>query len=386
MLLSSNNLQTQANNEQCPVRKILTFNTSLRDLPLSDGLPENRILRREALIQELRRLDADVVCLQEVWIGQDVERITSELFDVYSHTYSKIHNPGRFGGNVPSQSGPSMAPCNYHDAMNFAKCAMRNKCIKKKYTDGQLYFCLNIHCNIEYKRLSQKCMTCVTSCSSRTFKLKKIYRNCIGNGLPAINMRTLNEPGILLLSKRPLLNAKYTDFHPYTKEFIERGYIEADTYDFGKVVCTHTTNNMEDYFEIELSRMGAFSNYVEQGHSERTELIETFGNSYPIIIAGDFNTGDSFGPLINSDLPQEFRYLARYFDVTPVKTCTLCWPHENIYNTLSKATLNTVVDHVFYKGHKVVAMSRVITPEYAVLFDTLPLSDHYGVMAVFSMC
>jgi endonuclease/exonuclease/phosphatase (EEP) superfamily protein YafD len=216
--------------------------------------------------------------------------------------------------------------------------------------------------------------------------IQTVVQKCVGVGLPGINMRTINTPGLLLLSKRPLINAKYSDFHPYTKELIERGYIEAETEDLGKFVCTHTTHNIPYYPEMELSRIGAFSTFTEQGRSERIELIQKFGHKNRLVLAGDFNVGDAFGPVINKDLPQEFNLLAKYFNVMPVKECTFCWPHVNIYTKSVEGKVQTIIDHVFYKGHKVVDMSRVIKPTDADLYGTFPLSDHNGVMATFSLC
>lgn len=352
-------------------------------MPLSSGLPLNRIARREAIIHELRRLDADVVCMQEIWIGQDVERIVRELSDLYSFSFSKLHLPGKLGGFLPSQEGPSMPPCNSFHIDEFTSCARRNKCIRRKYTRGQISACISFHCYYQFEMLSQKCVSCMVVGFSN---MRSMYQKCAGIGLPAINMRTMNEPGLLLLSKRPLVNARYTDFHPYTKEMIERGHIEADTEDLGKVVCTHNTADSHEYTELELSRRGIYSSFLEQGHSERTQLIKKFGHTYPLVLAGDFNTGDAFGPLINQEVPQEFSHLARAFDVSPLKQCTFCWPHENIYTKTTSAAQNSVIDHVFYKGHKVVKMLRVFTTDDAILMDNLPLSDHNGVLAVFSLC
>ncbi|XP_045174125.1 uncharacterized protein LOC123535483 [Mercenaria mercenaria] len=382
VIVSLKCLQTDAHFDQCPVRKVITYNAALLDHPLSSGLPNNRLLRREAIINELRRLDADVVCLQEVWIGQDVERIVTELSDQYTFSHSKLHVPGKLSGNLPCQDGPSMPPCNYHAINQFTNCVRKNKCLRRRLSQAQTYTCINFNCYHLYETLSQDCVGCMTASWQ---DISTVFQKCVGTGLPAINMRTVNAPGLLLLSKRPLHNAKYTDFHPFTKEFIERGYIEADTQDLGKVVCTHTTHSFPFYSEMELSRKGHFSSYLEQGRSERNELIKQFGNSYPMVLAGDFNIGDTFGPLINQDLPQEFCHLAKYFDVTPVKQCTICWPHENIYTKSSQGVLHTVVDHIFHRGHQVVKSLRVVTPDDATL-DNLPLSNHNGVMTVLSLC
>ncbi|KAL4223649.1 hypothetical protein ACF0H5_017117 [Mactra antiquata] len=368
-------------NGQCSTRSVLTYNTALLDNRLSPDIPNDRLLRREAIISELRRVDADVVCLQEVWIGQDVERFVDGLSDLYKHSHSKLHIPGKYGPVLPDQTGPSMAPCPNNDIMAFLRCGRRNRCFRQQ---GQrIVGCLHAHCYHIYVRLPQECLTCAaTSYKNRALA----QRNCMGNGQPAFNMMTINTPGLLILSKTPLYNAKYTDFHPYTTETIERGFLEADTPGLGKVVCTHVTMNYPLYYEIGLSYRGVFHSFWEQGHSERTELIETFGNTKSLILAGDFNTGDRFGPLINTDLPHEYCHLAKVFDNTPVKECTLCWPHENIYTKDLKSALNTVVDHVFYKGHTNINVERVIKPTDALIIDNIPLSDHNGVKATFLVC
>ena len=352
-------------------------------MPLTKRLGNTRITRRHGISFELRRMDADVVCLQEVWIGEDVEFLTKTLADVYPFSYSKLHHKGQ----VPPQIVPKVPPCNYLAASNFVTCIGRNKCIRKGNSIQQTYFCVVTTCFFEYLQLPQKCVSCVVSSFTQP---TEAFAKCVGYGLPTLGMRDINEPGLVLLSKTPLINTRYHDFHPATKEIIERGYLEADTPDLGKIVCTHTASYTPFYYEAELWVAGVYNSYIEQGDSERGQLIERFGNVSPLLLMGDFNIGDSFGPLVRPALPREFQYMAMAFDVIPLKQCTLCGPLFNPYNgragkSYSEVT-DTVVDHIFFKGHKVKDVVRVFTPLEAILLDGFPLSDHYGVMMVIEKC
>ena len=40
--------------------------------------------------------------------------------------------------------------------------------------------------------------------------------------------QTINNPGLVLLSRRPIRNMIYTDLHPNTKEMFERGVLQAE--------------------------------------------------------------------------------------------------------------------------------------------------------------
>ncbi|CAC5372693.1 unnamed protein product [Mytilus coruscus] len=67
------------------VHKFVTFNTALiQQSPFIDQ-------RRDALSEQLSKIDADVVCLQEVLPGSDVEKIVNDVKTVYPHSYSKLH-------------------------------------------------------------------------------------------------------------------------------------------------------------------------------------------------------------------------------------------------------------------------------------------------------
>ena len=53
--------------------------------------------------------------------------------------------------------------------------------------------------------------------------------------------RQINTPGLLLLSKRPLVDTAYTDLHPGTREVFEIGYLEAKVGSSGKHVRSINT-------------------------------------------------------------------------------------------------------------------------------------------------
>merc|ERR1719334_3035399 len=50
-----------------------------------------------------------------------------------------------------------------------------------------------------------------------------------------------NSPGLLVLSKEPMMNLEYTPFWPGKRQTLERGYIQANVSGVGKTLCTHMT-------------------------------------------------------------------------------------------------------------------------------------------------
>ncbi|KAH3884404.1 hypothetical protein DPMN_008382 [Dreissena polymorpha] len=365
--------------QTCPVRRVITYNTALLDHSLN-GIQNNRIERLDAIIQAIEKVDADLVCLQEVWIGQDVERMTHALKQQYPYSFSKIH----VGGVLPSQElARENPPCDTAQLSLFIWCASDNKCMKKK--PEKTFQCLQKNCFPFYVQLPQKCITCVVA-TMNFLKPFEIFPKCAYSKFPTPDSFTVNEPGLLLLSKLPIAEAGYTEYHPKTRCFIERGYLEANMVELGKVVCTHNTHYPEHYFEMDHIAIGTHASYLEQGIDERNQLIRNFGYVAPLIILGDFNVGGATGPFINDDLPEEFDRLCLYFDILPATQCSLCWPHENPYNKIGSATLNVVVDHIFFKGLTALKTERVITPHEFVLPSLLPLSNHNGVMTTLKTC
>ncbi|KAL8619720.1 hypothetical protein ACOMHN_025806 [Nucella lapillus] len=61
------------------------------------------------------------------------------------------------------------------------------------------------------------------------------------------NLRATN--GLMILSRRPLTDVQYVDFHDGKPVMIERGYIKATTDGGMNYVCTHLTTNSAFYFE-----------------------------------------------------------------------------------------------------------------------------------------
>merc|ERR1719244_23136 len=95
-----------------------------------------------------------------------------------------------------------------------------------------------------------------------------------------------NGPGLMVMSKYPVISAKYTDFFPDKRMFLRRGYLEVEIENIGLVVCTHLSADFKTYYEFDTP----YTSYLEQQSAEINKLSSNFGNTDHILL-GDLNTG-----------------------------------------------------------------------------------------------
>ena len=73
--------------EICMADRLLTFNA---------GLAKNYVaeyeIRRKIMAEQIRTVDADIICLQEVWIKKDVIMLIQQLGSKFNHSYYKHFN------------------------------------------------------------------------------------------------------------------------------------------------------------------------------------------------------------------------------------------------------------------------------------------------------
>ncbi|CAG2192140.1 unnamed protein product [Mytilus edulis] len=189
------------------VHKFVTFNTALiQQLPLIDQ-------RRDALSQQLSIIDADVVCLQEVLLGSDVEKIVNDLKTVYPHSYSKLHGQD---GQITTYT-IAQPPCYGIPSVVRIVCIVIRCNIRGKLED--IVNCADQTCNV-FPTISQECISCLGHAFP---SFGRIFSACF-----RFSTTFFNPQGLILLSKKPMRNTIHQNFQPNRKQIFSKALISAD--------------------------------------------------------------------------------------------------------------------------------------------------------------
>ncbi|KAL4227826.1 hypothetical protein ACF0H5_013263 [Mactra antiquata] len=348
--------QTDGRSANANSIELMSFNTGLT--PRVDQYD----VRREKIGESIRDIQSDVVCLQEVWYSDDMVRIIESTSEMYPYSYSGVHS--EVGELTPMSILQS--PCLSANFGQVMACVMMN-CNSTGGTESYLT-CAKERCDI-LQRLNQQCISCLILSG-----MENIASRCLGSFGTDFNV-----PGLLLLSKRPLQNARTVMFQPDRTLFLPRGYLSVEIDGLGTVACAHTTANLGDPYFEDLS----FNSWEDQNLEEARTLVNQLQDVQNVVVMGDLNSSPAYPSTgIQSDMPGFYEYLVssgyRPSYMERVGTCTWC-----LYNPLAHAEHYLVLDHIFVKNIRVQYVRRVLDENIAG--ESFPLSDHYGIVArVFS--
>jgi len=338
---------------------------------------QNRI---DDVAKALRDTDADVMCLQEVWLESSMASLLSLLRDKYPYHFSYLHfdqqnirKPGSAMGWVEYIKFrlAVFSSCSATDAFkltrSFLPCVYRAGCMDG---DSSLFKCAVDNCAAQIKSMNADCISCLGLMQGGG--ARGMYYGCMPN--PSNRLNKMNAPGLMMLSKKPMTDLYYRDFWPGKDMIVKRGYIAANVPEIGRVVCTHLTALFDEYMEYDLTKG---SNLAQQAE-EINHLIDAFGEDDHLLM-GDLNTGpiDTADKNSPGEGPENFKllmgagYTAPYLDQDG--RCTYC-----ANNPLTNTRSNHVIDHMLVKGNMVTlkAVERIIDE-----VEPAALSDHYGIKA-----
>ncbi|XP_052795976.1 uncharacterized protein LOC128228609 [Mya arenaria] len=329
---------------------IVTFNTGLT--PRVGHYEE----RRQEVGAAIRALDAEVVCLQEVWYSDDMERILNAAGEDFLFTYSALHNSAGTLGPTPAMDAPCMT---LGFTTEFMPCLMAH-CM---HADGEmaLLTCARDTCHL-FETLEQPCITCLALSG-----IEHLMSRCVEN----VGSR-FNVPGLLLLSRLPLRHVRMHRFFDGA-QFIPRGYITAEVEGVGTIACTHTTADLGPPYFAGLE----FGSWREQNLAELRQLVEVLKEAPQAVIMGDLNAGPYIPAThVQPEIQESFWYALRhrYADLftETMGLCTWC-----CYNPLSGARRNLLLDHVLVRNLTAIAATRVL--DNNLPGKTFPASDHFGI-------
>ncbi|CAG2240750.1 unnamed protein product [Mytilus edulis] len=305
---------------------------------------ENKAGRLAELPGALLEEDADVVCLNEVFLERDISTIFNQVQKTYPYVYSSIHD-----GTTNNLLAATSSPCPLFNTFRLMSCL--GKC--KGLTDIKGI----IDCDIQYKcgfweSLKQECITCggaegaggVSSCTKT---------------------QRVNVGGNMILSKYPITKAEST-FFVSDKQANRQGKLIVET--AGRTIaCTKMTTALnDDYYEPETKELFS-SSWAVENLSQAKCIMSNFQQQDKAILMGDLECGPA---ILSNNIRKEhelsYNNLTIQFDSPYVR---------DVGHQTSRGA-NIITTHVMQKGYNGQHTCKRV---FGGTYNGIELSNQYGV-------
>lgn len=340
-------------------RHVATFNA---------GLARNYVPyveeRLPAIIAGLNELDADVVCLQEVWEERDIKAVIAGARK-------------RFPYNTRVQSADSIfardarePSCGPTDLQALAEC-VGQQCATAADKTG----CVMEQCGKHFLSLPSRCRTCLAANVSKL--LPEIVETCTSKG---VEMGYDGANGLLLLSRSKFHDANHIVLESFLMQrIVLHGKLTVGGEDIN-VFCTHLSTPIA---EVEYAGRHTSWEAEQKEQVERTiKYVKELAEAEPAVLMGDFNLGPANAEWkVTAEFPDHFQLLLDAGFQSPYTQdhghCTFCG-----IEALSAHGPGKLIDHVLFWNfsEKLLMADRVMESKIEVGEGLkVPLSDHYGV-------
>ncbi|MCO4743768.1 MAG: endonuclease/exonuclease/phosphatase family protein [Proteobacteria bacterium] len=319
--------------------------------------------RAPATAAAIGEIDADVVCLQEVWLPEHIAEVEGAASG-FAETY--FPEAQQLDFDAPACQVDDVQPL--IDCMD-ANCA--DACA------DEIPSCLLDNCTLSFVGLEDDCMRCAQANVGGT--PEEIFNTCTTGGTEYAYGGSF---GTGILSKHPLKSTEELVFDSTTnRRSAIHAVVDAPGGDVD-VYCTHLT---AVFSSIPYPR--AEGSWEEEQHTQVTELLEwidTSAETPRVVFMGDLNTGPEVGDSIsevddNYDLIDDAGMNNAYVEAEG--ECTFC--PDNAISSVDSDEQGVVIDHILTSGYKESVASRIIDEQVDIetCGETIPgaHSDHYGV-------
>lgn len=367
--------------------------------------------RRLPIIDSISDMDADVVCLQEIWLQEDKDEIVRAAEShlphavFYEHDLDTVANdPSDQNGDVPAP--PESPPCDtpeLEELLNRTVDCLSEHCSTEPDgdDDGRLtsvvcgrHSCFDsVQPEFMVNEQSLRCYACVaTSVPTQTFGDMRDL--CTTE--PQAEFTFGGQSGVVVLSRYPIVESVVNVLpSTWSRRVIVSSTIDVAGAGTVDVHCAHLTPLFNapifpytgDYGDGATTFTGwAVENRL---HVERlVEWVNDRSRDSRAIVLGSMNVGrehvDDSGIVVTDEGVESFTIIEENyaFGVAEeyVPSCTMC-PENPITGHVSSPVW---VDHIFLKNlepSSVTATERRYTEPVIDLESqslTIPLSDHYG--------
>lgn len=349
---------------------LVTFNAAI-----GVGLAPYAEQRLEVIERSLPELGADVICLQELWQPDDLERLATNLASEFPHSHRSV-----------SGGGAGAAGCTESEAALLLECLNTN-CAEVE--NAGLPLCAIANCAGAFTQTAQPCQECVVA-NQDAPDVPTLIDVCSADDGSAEAFE--EQTGLLILSRLPLSG---TDYLKLESSLADRGVLRASVQSSGgsvDVYCTHLAASLG-----EVPYTGPYGSW--QG--ERLAQIEQFlpwveqtrAAGGKAALLGDMNCGPSTS-LARAASPDAFaRFGDAGFDAPYAAEdgrCTFCG-NNPLNGFATDPEEGALIDHVLLSGFddaSAVSGARVLDGEITVSADGSDIpsahSDHYGVQVTVS--
>ncbi len=319
--------------------------------------------------QAIAALDADVVCLQEVWLREEdgvwqrayEETLRAATSAAFPHSYVEITLP--IAGAVTGCNAAEAAPL---EACVEAACPMIDP--------GELAMCALENCGDEYRATSSACQSCIASNLGNPVDV--IIDRCLGDGGGAFSN---GHNGLMLLSRHALSATSTRRFEStITTRSVLHARVTLPALGETDVYCTHLAADLSAILAYPGMTYASFAEEQAAQIDGLLAFVDETATTGHVVVMGDMNTG-------LDELPDNFaRFTAGGFEspYTQVSRCTYC--PDNTLNAESES-MGEAIDHVLLRMGRgyVTEASRILDQPVTITTETGPLeshiSDHYGV-------
>jgi endonuclease/exonuclease/phosphatase family metal-dependent hydrolase len=348
---------------------VVTYNAGL-----AVGFVEAAEPRAPLVIEAIAALDADVICLQEVWRPDHVDQLKAAAAARFPHALFLEPDPGTTGA----------AACSDADLVDLAACAEQNGC--PEVCTDDLVTCVLTNCGQEFGAVPADCNACLQANVGKAYD--DVLATCTSE---STEYAFGGSFGIGLLSRFPISGQSSTVFESTTNR---RAVIQASlATDLGPATafCTHLSAVFAD---IPHPGEPDVTWEIEQAAQIDQLVALTQGASGLTLVMGDTNTGPA-GDGYVAEVPENYQKflaagLSNPYTSLPGHLCTFCADNPIVAKG-NDDTLSVLIDHVLVRGlppEAQVAGRRLldqgITVDNCGAEIATALSDHYGVHLTFT--
>ena len=345
---------------------LVSFNAAL-----GVGLAPYADQRLEAIERDLPALGADVVCLQEVWQPENIDRVTAALASSYPHSLRSVRAAAGAGAGCTAAESALLSSC------------LSDNCAGVE-PDG-LPLCAISNCAEPFTQVSMGCQQCIAANQS-AMDVGNLAALCAADDGAASAYE--DQSGLVILSRYPLEDIGY---QPFESSLGDRGLLSARlrTAFMGDVDlhCTHLAATLSDlpYTGPYGSWQGERLRQIEQMLTRVTETRLAAGSA---ILLGDMNCGPSTA-LAEAASPDAYLQIVQAGFADPYVEadgrCTFC-ENNPLNGLISDPDEGALIDHVLVSAAEVpeASSARVLDEVISVDAGEGPVdtahSDHYGVL------
>ncbi|HKO92609.1 MAG TPA: endonuclease/exonuclease/phosphatase family protein, partial [Polyangiaceae bacterium] len=348
-----------------------TFNAAI-----GVGLAPYAEQRLDAIERALPALGADIICLQELWQPDDLERLASNLAGEFPYSHRSVQASG---AGLPAR-------CTDSEATLLLEC-LTTSCAGVE--NAGLPICAIANCAGAFTQTARPCQQCVVA-NQDAPDVTTLIDVCSSSDDSAESFEA--QTGLLLLSKLPLAK---TDYLALESALADRGVLGARMQSGGgsiDVYCTHLAASLG-----EVPYAGAYGSWQGERRAQIDQFLpwveETRDTGGRAVLLGDMNCGPGTS-LAQAASPDAFALFSDAGFVDPYAEgdgrCTFCGDNP-LNGSGNDPDEGALIDHVLLSGFAdapVVVVQRVLDGEISINDGGSDIvtahSDHYGVQVMVS--